>query len=635
MFRPNQKHLQSSLFGDVSNLTPKARKRLEESWAGAFYREFFFRLDESPFAVLFSDQASRPNIPVNVLVSLETLKAGSGWSDEEMHDAFLYNVQVRYALGYRNLGEGDFDLRTVYNFRHRLSAHMAETGENLIDRAFAQITDGQVRAFQLKTGRLRMDSFQVASNIQRMSRLQLLVEMLQRVHRMLSPADQDHYAEALAPYQKGSSGQYIYHLKGEQTGPHLQRIGELMHRLLEELAPAYASDPVYLLLARVFGEQFTVPDELPPSPENHPGGPSDPRGKTAGGAPTGDAGESGAGGAAISGLEPEEPMAVEPEVGVRPGQEISPSSLQSPDDPEASYRKKGSRSYQGYVGNLTESCDADNPFQLIVKVQAESNTTEDTTMLLDTLPELASRTDLHTLHTLHTDGGFCGPTVDEALRVLGIQQVPSAMRGSQPSADHPTLADCTLVCDDRGKPTQVTCPHGHAAEVKAGRKPGRYLVRWTDDPCPEGCFRPQGKGTTAPPKTVPTLRFSQAELDRALRRQRGRACHQSKQNLRAAVEATVGAIKRPFSDDQLPVRGKSRVTVMLIGSAAMVNIRRIQRHLAARAQGKRRATELQRAERGGHDDYPATLSFLLALWNHFRCCSRPVHGPRAVLTSSS
>jgi hypothetical protein len=49
---------------------------------------------------------------------------------------------------------------------------------------------------------------------------------------MLSPADQARYAEAFAPYVKGSAGQFIYHLKKDEASPHLQRIGELLHRVL-------------------------------------------------------------------------------------------------------------------------------------------------------------------------------------------------------------------------------------------------------------------------------------------------------------------------------------------------------------------------------------------------------------------
>lgn len=61
----------------------KQLKRLEASWAGTCCRGFFVRVDEKAFAALYSDEPSRPNIPVNVQFGLEMLKAGFGWSDEE------------------------------------------------------------------------------------------------------------------------------------------------------------------------------------------------------------------------------------------------------------------------------------------------------------------------------------------------------------------------------------------------------------------------------------------------------------------------------------------------------------------------------------------------------------------------
>ena len=148
MFKKNSRHLQIPLTSHVDELPEKLRKRLETSWAGIYYREFFSRLSEAPFGVLYADCPSRPNVPVNVLVGLEYLKAGHGWTDEEMYDAFCYDVQVRYALGYRQLGEGDFELRTLYYFRERLSRHMQETGSNLLDQAFEQVTDAQIAAFR-------------------------------------------------------------------------------------------------------------------------------------------------------------------------------------------------------------------------------------------------------------------------------------------------------------------------------------------------------------------------------------------------------------------------------------------------------------------------------------------------------
>ncbi|MBN1888505.1 MAG: hypothetical protein JW850_10960, partial [Thermoflexales bacterium] len=71
---------------------------------------------------------------------------------------------------------------------------------------------------------------------------------VQRVQRMLDETDQAHYADEFGPYLKGSSGQYIYHIKGEETRPHLQAIGELMHKLLEELSARYADEHTYQIL---------------------------------------------------------------------------------------------------------------------------------------------------------------------------------------------------------------------------------------------------------------------------------------------------------------------------------------------------------------------------------------------------
>jgi hypothetical protein len=258
-----------------------------------------------------------------------------------MYDAYCYDMQVRYALGYRQLGEGDFDLRTLYYFRERLSRYMQEKGINLLDQAFEQVTDKQIAAFRIKTGKQRMDSTMVASNIRRMGRVQLLVEVLQRVQRMLNESDQEHYTADFAPYVQGHAGQYVYHMKTDETDTHLQRIGTLMQRLLVELKPVYAIEPVYQVLERVFGEHFQLDQKT---------------------------------------------------VVTKPNQALSATSLQSPDDLEATYREKRGKGYQGYVANLTETCDPENELQLITKVQTTSNNTDDSQLLAEARPNLVHAT---------------------------------------------------------------------------------------------------------------------------------------------------------------------------------------------------------------------------------------------------
>jgi hypothetical protein len=625
MFRKNQRHLQSALLSDLDHLTPKQRKRLEQSWAGTFRREVFTRLDESPFAVLYADAPSRPNIPVNVLVGLETLKAGQGWSDEEMHDEFSFDHQVRYALGYENLGEGEFDLRTLYNFRHRLNAHMCRTGENLIAQAFRQVTDAQVKAFQLKTGRLRMDTTQIASNIRRMSRVQLLVEVLQRAHRMLSQTEQAHYAEAFAPYLQGSSGQYVYHLKGEGTPPHLQRMGELLHRLLVELAPTCATDETYQMLERVFREQFILTAETPqvksddaaggPPPEMLSGladamaEPDDPVEISAASAQPATSTEVSAASTPPAAETPTPRMTLA--VQAKPGPEIRATSLLSPDDPEATFRRKGDQTYQGYVTNVTETCHPENPFQLIVQVQTSANTTEDATLLVAALPDLKKRTGVD---ALYNDAAFCSPAADQVLREQQVTQVPTDLRGAAPNPAHLGLANFNVESNGDGVPQHITCPQGQCLSVLPGRQPHWYGVRFDLGAC-QACSL-QARCPSQVNKSNPwrTLRFSQKQIDVALRRQRSAAYHQAGKNLRAAVEATIGALKRPFSDDQLPVRGSYRVGVMMIGSAIMVNVRRIQRYWVAKDKAEQQTKEVLGAKELRRT---SVSSFLSALWIWF------------------
>jgi hypothetical protein len=532
MFKKNKKHLQPALISSVQQLPGNQRSRLEQSWAGVFYREVFCRLREEPFAVLYSELPSRPNVPVNVLVGLEFLKAGMGWSDEELYDAFLYNIQVRYALGFDELGEGEFDLRTLYYFRQRLSQHMQNSGLNLLDQAFEQITDEQISTFELKTGKQRMDSTQVSSNIRQQGRLQLLVEILQRVQRMLSEADQQKYGEVLAPYLKGHPGHYIYRLKKEEIPEHILQAGRVMQGMLRELRSSYASEAGFQVLERVFGEHFRVLEEG---------------------------------------------------VQAKPNGELGACSLQSPDDWEATIRECGHGLRQGYVANIAETCDEHNPFQVITKVQLAPNSTDDTKLLLEALPKLVQRTELE---MLHTDGGFGGPTVDELLAEHHVGLIQTGIRGMHLSQERVHFSDFQFQLDEAGQPVQLTCPCGQDALVERGSQKKGFVGRFALSACESCPFRTarQCPVRFRKRKGFYGIYFMPAKMKVTLRRQQNQAFRKTKRNPRAAVEATIRAIKHPFRQGKLPVRGRFRMFSMMIGSAAMNNVRQIQRFLRSKAR---------------------------------------------------
>ena len=545
MFKKNSSHQQPALISAASDLPEKQRKRLENSWAATFYQEFFSRIDESAFSVLYSEIGSRPNVPVNVLISLEALKAGFGWSDQELYENYCYDLQVRYAVGYDRLGDGDFEIRSLYYFRERLSRYNAEKGINLVEKAFEQITDAQIVSLKIRTGMQRMDSTQIASNIVSASRLQLLVEGIQRLERILSDADKTRLAETLAPYIKDDSGHYTYRVKGKQAvDEHLQAVGKTIHSLLQDLKPSYATENAYHVLERLFADNFNLLPEGTPHPKAN--------------------------------------------------SEISSGCLQSVDDLEASYRSKGTGKYKGYVANITETCDPENEIQLITKVQVAPNNTDDGQLLAEALPNLKTRTDLD---TLITDGGFGSQVSDDALQAHQVTLIQTAIRGAQPTPDKFTLADFDIQQDGQNHPTALTCPQGQTVPVTAGRTTG-WQARFDPAICATCPFQESGHCPTQPQKRDPRylLNFTTPEIRTAKRRQNHRKHLGDSHNLRSAVEATVRSVKHPFPAGQLPVHGKFRITCLTIASAAAANLRRIQRYHIAKTNPSKMARSSQKPD---------------------------------------
>jgi hypothetical protein len=377
-----------------------------------------------------------------------------------------------------------------------------------------------------------------------MSRLQLTVEAIQRLQRLLSEADRARYAELLAPYVGETAGHYVYRVKGfSATETQLQPVGQVLYELLRVMAASYGQEPAYQVAARLFAEQFRVAAEAAQAKAN---------------------------------------------------QEISASSLQSLDDLEATYREKNRVGYKGYVANVTETCDPTNALQLITDVRVAPNTTEDGELLAAALPALKQRTGVD---TLYTDGAFGGPHSDTVLREQQVTLIQTASIGRKPDPAWLHLADFAITQDDQGVPLTITCPQGQAVAVTPGRTPQRFAAQFDTATC-ETC--PLDAAGRCPPQPDNRRRrlqiiFTQAEVEKSQRHRRSLAAHHPAINLRAAVEATIYTIKHPYPAGKLPVRGLFRMTCLIVASAAMTNVRRIQRY---RLRNRPDAPERQEERQG-------------------------------------
>jgi len=96
----------------------------------------FSRIDETVFSVLYSEKASRSNLPVNIYVSLEILKELFGLSDEELLDRFHFDNLFIFAMGLNRVGERTISERALYYMRRRVVEYEEKTGINLFDKRY-------------------------------------------------------------------------------------------------------------------------------------------------------------------------------------------------------------------------------------------------------------------------------------------------------------------------------------------------------------------------------------------------------------------------------------------------------------------------------------------------------------------
>ena len=114
--------------------------------------------------------------------------------------------------------------------------------------------------------------------------------------------------------------------------------------------------------------------------------------------------------------------------------------------------------------------------------------------------------------------------------------------------------------------------------IALDRKTDRFIARFDQTPCANCPLAERCPTKPLRRNRGRALRFSQKDYRVARRRQNQKKAQASDRNLRSAVEATVRSVKHPFGNGKLPVRGKRRVSMMMIASAAMTNVRRIWRY---------------------------------------------------------
>ena len=218
-----------------------------------------------------------------------------------------------------------------------------------------QVAGEQVRMLKISGKCVRMDSKLIGSNIAKVSRYELihrtLTKFLKHKDNLLVLTGCLH--EQAIAFLKEDPGKTVYRSNEVSLQDHILTLGEYIHTIIVLYSEA-AND--LNLLKRVFDDQYQV---------------------------------------------------VDGKVILRDKKTVSANSLQSPDDPDSSYRNKNGKETMGFVTNITETVEDGKP-SIITSVQTETATKADCHMLQEAV-ENSERVTGNTIEDLYADGAYQSP----------------------------------------------------------------------------------------------------------------------------------------------------------------------------------------------------------------------------------
>jgi Transposase DDE domain/Transposase domain (DUF772) len=529
MFKQNKKYLQNNLFGLSDSLTENLQKEIQESEFQKFYELIFLNIREEDFECLYSEIGSRPNAPINVLVSSIILMHRYKWTYEQMFQQIKFNLLVKTALGLNTINEVPFSEATMFNFLSRINNHFITTGENLLEKVFDTLTEKQIKELKIKTDIQRTDSFQAASNIRRYSRLQLLIEMLIRIYRVLNEEDQLKYKDIFTKYISKTSGQYIYKLQSENISDELDNVARLYHYTYNEIKPGYEGFEIFKIFERVYFEHFAVEKE---------------------------------------------------KIMVKTSEEINSSSLQSPDDIDATYSRKYNKTNIGQNINIVETANPENELNLITDVAINANNIDDSVVINERLEKIKDKT--QDLNEIHFDGAYGSLTNDEKCSEenLKIKQIQTGIRGRESKS---VEIEITEISNEQTKSNKnnididyveykVSCPN---QEVKSQKSRKRNMAIFDTKICSKCEFAEKCKIEKY--KKGRVYYFYREEYLKKQRYKNIESIPKERRTLRSNVEATVSEFKRKMQNGKLRVRGKFKASLFGFSMAISINFGRIYR----------------------------------------------------------
>ena len=529
MFKPGRKEQQLSIDDRFLDFPKYILEALQKSFAESFYTDIFLKVNEDRFTVLYSETFSRPNKPVNILVSLLILKELHNLSDEELLSSFYFDYRYQYALGIENFEKERICINTLTNFRQRLVEYEVTTGIDLLKAEVDALSAQLANLIELDKSMARMDSFLLSSSCKKLSRLELVYRVVQQMIQAAHKVDPTLVPEHLQEYLKSEhKNKTIYHAKSSEAGDKLatqfENAAELYQHLFNKDKCREMKE--FKVLTRLLNEQC---------------------------------------------IETEEGFLIPLE-----GKELSPSNLQNPSDPDATYRYKNGNGDVGYVVNLVEVRDKAKNVGLILSHDVQNNLYSDAEFGENFLDQDPLATEIS---VLSADGAYYRHESLQKAKEKEIEMNVSTMTGRKPAKDK--LAVNQFLIDENQQITE--CPAGHTAEhSKYDVEKKVYTAKFSKAICASCPFLDQCP--IQQQKKFNTVRFTENKLQTDIvRSQMNSDRHYLLSNFRAGVEGIVSALRRGFKIDDIPIRGLVRSKIWIHSKILAYNFRTVTKYRARTA----------------------------------------------------
>jgi len=400
MFKKSNKEPQLDAFTSVPMmLESSAFKEYSDRshWHNQFHDQIVMRVDEAIFSILYNNTTGAPNSSIRILVGMMILKESFVWSDSQLFEHCRFNLLVRSALGLFNINDPLPVESTYYLLRKRIYEHQKQNGEDLMGKAFSQITSEQIKEFDVNGRSIRMDSKLIGSNIALFSRYEIIHQTLCIFFKTLDNASKSTLSvadlEQLEKLVIEEPLKTVYRSTKDEIKGKLQPIGIISYKLLT-LFGNLQTEP-FLLLQRVFNEQYKV--------------------------------------------------SADQQIELRPKEEISSSSVQSPHDPESAYRNKGDQKVKGYSVNITETCSEEG-LNLITNVLVEKANISDTAFVEPAIQATIEVTG-QLIEKVYADGAYQSPANDVCCE--DIDMVFTGIQGAESRYDLEMTTEGLQVTDTK------------------------------------------------------------------------------------------------------------------------------------------------------------------------------------------